>query len=153
MHSTSLLVLGLLGACGTDGGDDGTEVDCTMETGADVFVVGLEKVGTNGVIDFKMMSATPAPPARGNNTWVFQISSMTGGVVGAPMDGATLQVTPYMPLHGHDAGVVVEISPLADPGTYELKPVNLWMPGVWETTIKATSGTTSDTTIYKFCIN
>jgi hypothetical protein len=27
------------------------------------------------------------------------------------------------------------------------------MPGVWETTVKATSGETSDTAVYRFCIN
>lgn len=33
-----------------------------------------------------------------------------------------------------------------------MEPVNLWMPGVWETTIRATAGTTTDSAVYKFCI-
>jgi len=98
------------------------------------------------------MSADPAPPARGFNTWVVQVSSMNAGVVGAPVDGATLKVTPYMPAHMHGSGVAVEITPMSDPGQYQLKPVNLWMQGVWETTVRATVDTSSDVTVFKFCI-
>lgn len=152
----SLLVVGL-GLVGTAcGGDDGTgddaEVNCSTVMGADTFVVGLEKAGANGMLDYKMMSATPAPPARGDNSWVFQISTMTSGVVGNPLDGASLTVTPFMPAHQHGSPIQVQVSPMTDPGTYKLEPVNLWMPGVWETTIRAVSGTTSDTVVYRFCI-
>jgi hypothetical protein len=145
-----LLAAAVLAACG---GDDGTEetVDCTKVTGADTFVVGLEKMGTSGNLDFRMMSATPAPPARGDNTWEFQISSMSSGVVGAPIDGAMLQVTPFMPAHQHGSPIQVEITAGTN-GMYTLAPVNLWMPGVWETTIRATSASTTDSSVYKFCI-
>jgi hypothetical protein len=146
--------LSLVGAaCGTDGDDGEPDVDCSKVSGADTFVVGLEKPGTNGMLDYKMMSATPAPPARGDNSWVVQINSMASGVVGNPLDGASLTVTPFMPAHQHGSPITVEVTPMADPGTYKLEPVNLWMPGVWETTIRATSGTTSDTVVYRFCIN
>ena len=152
MRSAALWMVGAsLVACGHDP-DDGEEVDCSKVTGTDTFVVGLEKVGEKGMLDFKMQSTTPAPPARGKNTWTFQILSMQSGVVGAPVDGATLEVIPFMPAHGHDAGEPVGISPMSDPGTYKLDPVNLWMPGVWETTIRATSGATTDSAIYKFCV-
>jgi hypothetical protein len=147
--------LGLVAACGTNdtSGDDGSDpVDCTTVTGTDTFTVGLEKAGTSGLFDFKLMTADPAPPARGDNTWTVQVSSMASGVVGAPVDGATLHVTPYMPAHMHTSQVPTQITAMADPGTYKLDPVNLWMPGVWETTIRATSGATSDSAVYKFCI-
>lgn len=142
--------VGLLAACG---GDDGTgdDVDCSTVTGADTFVVGLEKPGSGGSLDFKMMSATPAPPARGDNSWQFQISSMSSGVVGAPVDGAMLQVTPFMPAHQHGSPIQVQITDEGS-GTYTLSPVNLWMPGVWETTIRATTTSSSDSVVYKFCI-
>ena len=148
------LVLALaLAACGTHDHGDDDPVDCSTVTGVDTFVVGLEKVGNSGALDFKMMSATPAPPARGNNTWLFQIHTMNSGVVGAPLEGATIQVTPFMPAHQHGTGVPVEITPMTDPGSYELSPVNLWMQGVWEITIQASSGATSDTVVYKFCVD
>ncbi|HTL32815.1 MAG TPA: FixH family protein [Kofleriaceae bacterium] len=152
MRTLWIAVAGVaLAACG---GDDGTtdEVDCTKVTGADTFTVGLDKVGTSGAMDFKLMNATPAPPARGDNTWTVQISTMASGVVGAPIDGAMLQVTPFMPAHQHGSPIQVQITPGTTAGEYNLEPVNLWMPGVWETTIRATSSTTTDTAVYKFCI-
>ncbi|HUS30383.1 MAG TPA: FixH family protein [Kofleriaceae bacterium] len=151
MKAIVVAAVGLLAACGGDDGE-GDDVDCTMVTGADTFVVGLEKHGTGGTLDFKLMSATPSPPARGDNNWVVQINSMASGVVGAPVDGAMLQVTPFMPAHQHGSPIAVTIAPGTNAGEYNLTPVNLWMPGVWETTIRATSGSTTDSAVYKFCI-
>jgi hypothetical protein len=153
---TSIMRLGVLAlglaACGTnDGGDD--VVDCSMVTGVDTFVVGLDHVGKSGVYDFKLMDASPAPPIRGNNTWLLQVSSMNAGVVGAPVDGATIKVTPFMPAHQHGTGVTVEITPTGTPGQYSLSPVNLWMQGVWETTIRSTVDASTDTTVFKFCVD
>jgi hypothetical protein len=154
MRSVLAACVTFLAACPGNGDDgSGSDVDCTMVTGADTFVVGLEKPGMNGALDFKMMSATPAPPARGDNTWIFQINEMASGVVGNPIDGLSLMVTPFMPAHQHGSPIQVQITPTGDPGGYKLDPVNLWMPGVWETTIRAvTSSQTSDTVVYRFCI-
>ena len=151
MKALILAGLGVLAACGGDDGDT-TDVDCTKVTGADTFVVGLEKQGAETSMDFKLMSATPAPPARGDNTWVVQINTMASGVVGAPIDGAMLQVTPFMPAHQHGSPIMVQITPGTTAGEYNLSPVNLWMPGVWETTIRATSSSTTDSAVYRFCI-
>ncbi len=146
-----VLLLGLA-ACGADDGGEDPEVDCSMITGVDTFVVGLDHAGKNGVYDFKLMSADPAPPTRGNNTWVVLVSSMDAGVVGAPVDGATIKVTPFMPSHQHGTGVVAEVTPMTEAGQYQLSPVNLWMQGVWETTIRATVGDKTDTAVFKFCV-
>lgn len=156
MRHWMILCLGLA-ACGTNGSssdDDGSDtVDCSMVQNADIFKVGLEHPGVNGNIDFKMMSIDPAPnPARGDNTWVVQINQIASGVVGSPMDGATFHVTPFMPAHQHGTPVEVQITPAGMPGQYTLSPVNLWMPGVWETTIDVTSGATTDNAVYRFCI-
>jgi hypothetical protein len=148
----ALGLVSLASACGTSDPNSGGTVDCSMVTGTDTFVVGLEKMGASGAIDFKMMSAEPSPPARGDNTWVIQLNTMSSGVVGSPIDGATLQVTPFMPAHGHGTPIPVGINPGPSAGQYELTPVNLWMPGVWETTIEATSGATTDSAVYRFCI-
>jgi hypothetical protein len=152
MRWCSVLLLGLA-ACGTNEGDDDAAVDCAKVTGVDTFVVGLEKAGGSGVYNFRLMSAAPAPPARGDNTWIVQVNAMNAGVVGAPIDGAMIKVTPFMPAHQHGAGKMATIMPMTEPGQYELGEVNLWMPGVWETTIRATVGASTDSTIYKFCID
>ena len=149
MKALALAAVGLVAACGGDDGTGDDPVDCSKVTGADTFVVGLQKTGTS--LDFKMMSATPAPPARGDNTWQVQVASVSSGVIGAPVDGAMLQVTPFMPAHQHGSPIQVQITAEAN-GMYTLAPVNLWMPGVWETTIRATTTSASESVVYRFCI-
>ena len=140
-------VLPLAGACADDGhGDDEEPVNCAKET-ADEFVVGLQKTGT--VLDVRMMQATPSPPNRGNNEWIIQVKTVSGA---APVTGATIEVTPFMPKHQHGTPVDVIVEPTSSAGEYKLKDVNLWMPGVWETTIEMTSSSGTDQVVYRFCI-
>ena len=153
MRHFLILCLGLAACGSSSSGADATDmVDCSTIQGTDTFVVDLEHAGINGAIDFKLHSATPAPPARGDNTWIVQINSMSSGVVGSPMDGASFNVTPFMPAHQHGTPIEVKIMPTGMPGQYQLAPVNLWMPGVWETTMAVTSGSVTDSAVYKFCI-
>lgn len=148
----SLGICGLV-ACGESGSGgvdaDDAPVNCAEVTGVDTFTVGLDKTGDGNVLDFKIMQATPAPPARNDNAWVVQLNAISGG---APVDGATISVTPFMPAHQHGAGKTVKIMPMPTAGQYNLSPINLWMPGVWETTIDVTSAAGSDKVVFKFCI-
>lgn len=144
------------GCAGNDnsGDDDGSDaLDCSTVTGTDTFTVGLEKMGTGGNADFKLMSIAPAPVVRGDNTWVVQINSMTSGVVGSPMDGAMVTGTPYMPAHQHGSPIIAQVTPTGNPGEYSIAPINMWMPGVWQTTVAVTSGSTSDRAVFAFCVN
>lgn len=140
-------VLPLAAACADDhhGGED-DPVNCAKET-ADEFVVGLQKTGT--VLDVRLMSATPAPPNRGDNEWIIQVKTVSGA---APVTGATIDVTPFMPKHQHGTPVDTEIEAMPSAGEYKLKNVNLWMPGVWETTIEMSSSSGTDQVVYRFCI-
>ncbi len=142
------LALPLAGACAHDShsGDDEEIVDCANET-ADQYTVGLEKSGT--VLDVKLMSALPAPPSRGDNEWLIHINTVAGA---APVSGATIEVTPFMPKHQHGTPIDVKVEAQTSAGDYKLSPVNLWMPGVWETTIEMTSPSGSDQVVYRFCI-
>ena len=154
--SLGLVLLALpLAACGQKPADspDASE-DCSMDPRADTFVVGLDKKGQAGVFDFVLESATPAPPARNNNTWVIQVNSMSGGVVGNPVTGlaADMAATPYMPDHGHGTPIPVKITETSTPGQYQLDPVNMWMPGLWQTTIQAAQGSSTDQAMFSFCI-
>ena len=152
MRHWMILCLGLAACSSSSGGADATDmVDCSTISGTDTFTVGLEHQGTSGLVDFKMMSAMPAPPARDDNTWIIQLNSMASGVVGNPIDGATMTATPFMPSHQHGTPKQVVITPTGTTGQYQLSPVNMWMPGVWETTIKVTSPQT-DSAVFKFCI-
>jgi hypothetical protein len=147
-----LLVLSLA-ACGANSkpAPDAAE-DCSNDPRADNFIVGLDKHGTAGTLDFVLMSSDPAPPARGNNTWVLQINAMSNGVVGSPMTGVTMAVTPFMPDHQHGTPIPVGVTAMATAGQYKLDPVNLWMPGLWETTVQAEVGSTTDMAKFSFCI-
>jgi len=151
MRWSLIACLGLAACSGSssNGADAEEMVDCSTVTGADTFTVGLEKMGAQGAFDFKMMSATPAPPARNTNTWVVEVDSAQSG---APVDGATITATPFMPAHQHGSPEQVVVTPAGAPGQYQLTPVFLWMPGVWETTIQVTSGTSTDAAVYRFCI-
>ena len=144
----------LLAACGTDdgGGGDDAPVDCSKVTGVDTFVAGLPKAGIQGNAEFKLLSADPAPPARGDNTWILQVNAMSGGTVGSPISGASITAAPFMPAHQHGSPKEVVITPMPDAGQYKLEPVNMWMPGVWETTIQTTGTGNDDTVVYRFCI-
>jgi YtkA-like protein len=148
-HLVSLLALA---ACG--GGSSGPSVDafenidCSTITGTDQFAVGLQKPGEANALTFTMVSGDPAPPARGDNTWVVQIDTQAAA---APVTNATIDVTPFMPAHQHGAGKAVQVMPMPTAGQYQLAPVNLWMPGVWETTINVTAPT-ADHVVFRFCI-
>jgi hypothetical protein len=142
-----------VGACATDTSSNNEQdpVDCSTQT-ADTFTVGLEKAGVSGAVDFKLMSIAPAPAVRGNNTWIVQLNSMASGVVGSPMDGASISASPFMPAHQHGSPITPAVSATGTPGEYMITPINLWMPGVWQTTLTVTSGT-ADRTVYSFCVN
>ena len=154
-HSLSLgLVTGLvsaLAACGGDGDDDPYDLtyDCDAETRQEEFVAGMSKPGESQVLEFKLLSSDPAPPVSGSNVWMLQLNAMAAP--NDPIDGATVRVEPYMPDHKHPAGEPTEVTPDSAPGTYRLDPVDLWMPGLWETTIRV-SGSVTDQVVFRFCL-
>lgn len=137
-------ILLAIAACGGETSDGEDPVNCDVETRADTFVVGLEKTGQQ--LTFRLLAVEPSPPARGDNKWTVQIESSTG-----PVTSAALRVTPFMPDHGHGTSIPVGVTALPEPGQYELMPINLWMPALWETTISATSPT-SDSAVFRVCI-
>jgi nitrogen fixation protein FixH len=76
-----------------------------------------------------------AAPALGENVLLVEVDDASG----APLSGATVTVSSWMPAHGHgspDEAVVTETSP----GHYRAAPVTLHMPGSWEITVRAESG-------------
>jgi YtkA-like len=153
MRRTVYLLFALLGACGGgmgDDGDDDTPVNCALETRDDDFGIGLTKTGDSNMLQFTLRDAVPAPPIRGDNTWVIEVAST--GVAGAPVDGADIVATPFMPDHGHPSAKTVKIEAMPEAGQYQLSPVNFWMPGLWETTLEVTSPGGNDAVVFRFCI-
>ena len=148
--SFASLVLAPLAACGSD--DDGYDdvVLCDQETSKDEFVIGLQKAGEAGTFDFSLTSFSPAPPAQGNNAWSVMV--MSTGAAAAPVTGAELLVTPFMPKHQHGPGIDPEVTPTATDGEYDVTPINLWMPGIWEVTIEVEAGGQTDQAVFRACI-
>lgn len=153
--STTAVILALSlavfsgGACSDDATDDGgTTYNCEAETRDEQFLAGMQKQAPGGTL-VALAEAMPAPPGRDDNTWSIDVSKS-----GAALAGATVKVTPFMPDHRHGTSVPVVVTPdPATPGRYQLSPINLWMPGLWEITIDVTpAGGTRDSVVFRFCI-
>ena len=151
--TTILLTLGVtLAACGGSSMTNNVPdagYDCTTETRAEQFHAGMSKVGSQNEVTFKLMSSTPAPPSRGDNTWEIDLVDGSGTAIA----GAAMVVTPFMSDHNHGTSIKAQVTE-PTPGHYHVAPVNLWMPGFWQITVKATpTGGTADAAVFSFCIS
>ncbi|HRC57056.1 MAG TPA: FixH family protein [Kofleriaceae bacterium] len=148
-HAAVLLSCALLGSapgCSDDPSDE--DVDCQKDTRADDIVDGMEKMGERQVVSFRLVSASPSPPRRPDNTWIMALQS-----AGAPLVGATVSTTLFMPDHNHGTQIKPVITATSEPGTYKFEPLNLWMPGLWEITFEATpAGGSKDRAVFRVCV-
>jgi hypothetical protein len=126
-------------------GDTGGSL-CEDETRDDEFAVGLSKSGVGLTATF--VSADPAPPIKGDNTWVLALTNDLDEAV----DGLTIVVTPMMPDHGHGSPIEAIVTATGTPGEYEISPVNLSMAGYWEITLDITNGQDQDAVMFGFCV-
>jgi hypothetical protein len=125
-------------------GDDGEE--CTGDF--DTFEAGMIKLARPGNITVELTEASPAPPVvRSDNIWWLELSDADGAAV----SGAQLVASPYMPKHQHgSAEVVVQEQ---SEGQYQLSPIELIMPGVWEIPLSITpAGDETSEATFRFCI-
>ena len=90
--------------------------------------------GTDTVVT--LLDAVPDPPIRAEyNAWVVQIATTDGTL----LDGCDLTVDPRMPAHGHGTRPTPEVTPVdGEEGAYRVSPLNLFMPGLWEITLRYT---------------
>ena len=118
-------------------GPDGV---CANETRGETFAAGMTFEGEKG-ITVTLADSNPAPPVADRNIWTIEITDATG----APVLGAAVEAIPIM-AHGSGGGhgtIEVVVSELGG-GTYRLEPVYLSMPGLWNTTIKVSTGSVTD---------
>ena len=126
-------------------GDDGV---CANDTRGETYAAGMTFEGENG-LTVALEEASPAPPVALENTWTIEITDAAG----APVTGASLEVTPIM-CHGsscHGTPTEVLITELGG-GRYRLSPVYLNMVGFWNTTIRVTAGSVTDEVELGFCV-
>ena len=94
----------------------------------------------------QLVSADPAQPATGLNTWTFKVTDASGSAV----DNANVTITPWMPDHGHGPSVVPQVTDAA--GVYTGTNIDLFMPGVWQLTFSVNGTTAQDQAVIDFCI-
>jgi hypothetical protein len=128
--------------------DTAAAVDCSTETRADTYMLGLSKTGEQVRVSF--VDAMPAPPARGDNIWTLEVMDLND----VPMDGMAVEATPFMPDHQHGTTVVATVTAGQNPGQYVAEPVNLFMAGLWEVTLDFTlPDMTTDSVVFRFCVD
>lgn len=125
---------------------DTDEPACVAETRDDEFAVGLSKAGAWVTATF--VSAAPAPPGRGDNTWVLSFADSDG----APLDGLEIAATPTMPDHGHGTPIMAVVTATGAAGEYRVAPINLFMAGYWEIALDVTWGEQQDSVTFGFCV-
>ena len=146
-----LLALGL--GCGSSGGnptpstpDAGDLITCQNDPRAMTYAPGLSVTSTSGTRKYVLLSADPAPPARGTDTWSLKITDAAGSA----QSGLTVGVLPFMPDHGHGTSVNATVTTNAD-GTYTVAPLYFFMPGVWRITFWIGSNQ-ADVGQFFFCV-
>jgi len=153
-EAMKMILLGCVAAmmafgCGDGTGDEPANHDShanhMTQTDVDVYADSIMKMGVDGNVHVMIMSANPAPPDVGDNTWMLRIVDMDDN----PIDGATVTVTPFMPAHGHGTSPADFKATFSEDGTYEAGPFKLFMPGVWETTVDV-AGDAADSVMFSF---
>lgn len=143
--------LGLLLGAGCGNGNGGNAdmaggSTCAAETRADVYKAGLQRASTNKLYNVTLVSSTPAPPIKGDNTLLVTLTDGSNAV-----DGATIAVNLVMPDHGHGTPIKVVVTPMGS-GQYQLAPLNLFMSGLWRVEINVTTQKGVDQAVFQFCI-
>jgi hypothetical protein len=156
LAAPSLLASLALIACGSGGGpadggapDSGESQVCQVDSRVHSYSAGMEVSSGDGGATFTLMNSDPAPPANQNNTWTVKIVDASGN----PVTGATLSVVPTMPYMGHGTPIHPEVSEQGD-GVYSIADINLFMAGIWEVAINASTPSDSAgyTVSWFFCV-
>ncbi len=144
-----------IASCSSSGGDDGGKPSSTSSQGTtvtceteprDVYVANLEKPGAQGAFRFVLVESQPAPPSRGRNSWTLKVVDAGG----SPVVSGNVAVNAFMPSHGHASPTVPTITPSGD--AYEIGPISLFMPGLWEVTVDADAAGKRDSAVFRFCV-
>jgi|GEM_PF-1008542 len=120
--------------------------------GADPYTPGMSLKTKNGQVTVRLEKSDPAPPAEGKNTWTVKLHDPNGKA----LDGLSIEAGTWMPDHHHGSPIIGKSKALGG-GRYEISPIELFMPGLWEITLgvsgKATSGIAiDDKVVFRFWV-
>lgn len=121
---------------------------CAADERKDHYEPGMTKPA--GDLSVKLVEASPAPLAKGENTLTLEITS--GG--GAPVDGAMVTVQPFMPDHAHGSAVTPVVTPSGG-GRYVVTNLQLAMAGLWRLTVSVqpAGGGPLQEAVFQFCVD
>ena len=131
-----------------------SSVSCSRDPRVSVFAHNLEKATQRGLFKVRIVSADPAPPAKGLNTWAVRVLQPSG----AALTSAQLALhresdspDPSMPDHGHGSLTNAAVERRKN-GDFGVEPLDLFMPGVWRVGFDVSAGQARDTVFFFFCI-
>jgi hypothetical protein len=95
---------------------------------------GAVLTSASGLVSVSVWTS-PAPPTKGLNAVRFRVVDAGG----APLDGAGVSATVWMPAHGHGTSVKPSVTERGD-GVYDVERVVFFMDGHWEVRSTFTDG-------------
>ena len=140
-----ILGLGLL-LVSCDDAVDVASSPCLEELRADPYEEGMGLTMEEGTLMVSLVSADPAPPNTGLNSWVIRVEDDAG-----TLDGCSIDVQPDMPDHGHGTSPVV-VESGGGAGEYLLTNIDLIMSGYWLTRLELDCGGLVDVGELHLCI-
>lgn len=100
-----------------------------------------------GLYTIAILSADPATPVSGLNTWTISVIDATG----ASVTTGTVVLTPFMSVHGHGTSPPTYEAGIPAAGELALGPFDLIMPGPWEFTFEVEADAGTDSVVGTFC--
>lgn len=97
-----------------------------------------------GKLHVDLRTAPSQPPVRGDNTLRLHVT----GAAAEPVDGLDVQVSAFMPAHGHGASATPVVKAIGG-GDYEVDDVVLTMSGYWEVRLTFTRPGLEDVAIVR----
>ena len=148
-RSIVLFAAALFAGCGGSSNPDNNDagvVNCQSDPRVLNYVANVSVTSASGSTKYALVS-DPAPPAHGNDTWNLHVTNVSSG---QPVAGLNLGIKTLMPDHGHGSPTTPNITDKGG-GDYQVTPLYLFMPGVWQITFMPTA-TPSDTAVFMFCV-
>jgi hypothetical protein len=145
LTAASLSCGGTSNSLPVDNLDAGEVIDCATDARVFNYQPGMSVKSASGNLNFQLLSSNPGPPAKGTDVWSLKVTNAAG----QSQSNLNMSVLPFMPDHGHGTSIDAQITAGAD-GTYSVKPIYFFMPGVWRITFSTAAP--SDTAVFFFCV-
>ncbi len=150
-RSLAAAAVAVLAAGGTGCGDDessgghGHPNGCPAEH--DHFEDGAVVRATEDGLFTATVRFEPSPPRKGSEMLMVHLTDAAG----APVTGATLQVTATMPAHGHGLGATPHVEETGE-GNYMVHNVFFQMAGHWVLDVTVSAERTTDVVQFVLCV-